>query len=226
MGDGETIRFWEDASVGDLGPLKLLAYADIPEPDLHRKLHDFADAEGSWDWHRFTHLLPPDTLALIALSTPPRRQGPCDSCHWTLTANGSFSVASAYNALRDEVWGEKPKHWQWIWKWPGLQQIRVFLWLTLHGRLLTNSERQRRGMASDATCGRCQAPIEDLDHIFRHCPFAQACGAQIIPSHHLPAFYLTPFDEWLLGNLDPQGHGTSWRTFFGTMLMETLEQQK
>ena len=67
------------------------------------RLSDFVDGEGNWDWHRISHLLPPDTLELIALSTPPIRHGPCDSCHWTLTANGSFSVASAYSALRDEV---------------------------------------------------------------------------------------------------------------------------
>ncbi|KAJ9183617.1 hypothetical protein P3X46_007442 [Hevea brasiliensis] len=45
--------------------------------------------------------------------------------------------------------------WNSAWHWKGPQRIRVFLWLALRHRLLTNEERQRRHLANSANCDRC-----------------------------------------------------------------------
>ncbi|CAN1191879.1 Putative ribonuclease H protein At1g65750 [Linum perenne] len=42
----------------------------------------------------------------------------------------------------------------------------------MQDKLLTNSQRVRRRIASDARCCYCHAGIEDVTHILRDCPFA------------------------------------------------------
>lgn len=37
----KNVRFWEDCWLGDIGPLKLLAFAPIDEYDLHRCVRDY-----------------------------------------------------------------------------------------------------------------------------------------------------------------------------------------
>lgn len=54
--------------------------------------------------------------------------------------------------------------WKLIWKWDGPQRIRSFLWLTHKGRLLTNSQRHRRHLASSPTCSLCNTQAETILH--------------------------------------------------------------
>ncbi|CAN1162578.1 Putative ribonuclease H protein At1g65750 [Linum perenne] len=62
--------------------------------------------------------------------------------------------------------------WKTIWNWVGPSRIKHFLWISGHGRLLTNSERVRRHIASDSSCDRCGNPNESATHILRDCDFA------------------------------------------------------
>ena len=45
----------------------------------------------------------------------------------------------------------------------------MFVWLLLHGKILTNMERTRRGITAKAYCKCCLGEEEDLNHIFRSC---------------------------------------------------------
>lgn len=109
------------------------------------------------------------------------------------------------------------RHWDWFWRWPGIQRIRVFLWLTHKERLLTNAERLRRGMSSSSACSICNAGDENLDHILRHCNTAKRCWEQILPPNKRMQFYSQPFQDWLLWNLNPRCMGMHWRLYFGTL---------
>ncbi|CAN1139785.1 Putative ribonuclease H protein At1g65750 [Linum perenne] len=62
--------------------------------------------------------------------------------------------------------------WNSIWQWKGPNRVRLFLWLAIQDKLLTNSQRQRRHLSSDATCSTCQDPNEDVSHVIRDCKFA------------------------------------------------------
>ena len=45
----------------------------------------------------------------------------------------------------------------------------MFVWLLLHGKILTSLERTRRGITVDPYCKCCPREDEDLNHIFRSC---------------------------------------------------------
>lgn len=60
--------------------------------------------------------------------------------------------------------------------------MKHFLWLILKQRLLTNSERVRRGIEQDASCQLYGHSMEDALHILRDCAFAKEIWHQIIPT--------------------------------------------
>lgn len=218
IGDGATIRFWSDPWLRDTGPLKLLSFADIPADELNRPLKDFMDNNGDWNWSLFRHLLPTNLLSQIALSQSSTTVDEPDTCTWSLNTNGAFSVSSAYQAKLEDAWNDHDVIWEWIWKWPGIQRVRSFLWLAVKAKLLTNAERCKRGMATTASCVLCNSEVEDLDHILRKCPTAQLCWKKILPPNRHVEFFDKPFKSWLLWNLNPQCMGVQWRLFFGTLI--------
>ncbi|CAN1308034.1 Putative ribonuclease H protein At1g65750 [Linum perenne] len=75
-------------------------------------------------------------------------------------------MITAQNAPRTGI------NWDKVWKWEGPYRIKSFLWLAVHGRLLTNSERVRRHLATSAACPRCGAASESVAHALRDCPLA------------------------------------------------------
>ncbi|KAL4386567.1 hypothetical protein GQ457_09G022170 [Hibiscus cannabinus] len=77
--------------------------------------------------------------------------------------------------------------WSKVWNLKVSQRIRVFAWLVLHGRLLTNVERVRRHCAASELCEVCHGGPENIEHI--------------IPSKSQAVFYTIPIHEWLTGNM-------------------------
>ena len=58
-----------------------------------------------------------------------------------------------------------------IWRWKGMERIKVFLWQVASGSLLTNHARWSRHMAADPSCTRCNAGLhETIMHALRDCP--------------------------------------------------------
>lgn len=46
VGDGSSIKFWQDHWVGDLGPLKNLSLSEIPSVELARPIKNYVDNNG------------------------------------------------------------------------------------------------------------------------------------------------------------------------------------
>lgn len=82
-------------------------------------------------------------------------------------------MKSAFYALKEESWHPKKLKWSKIWKFPGPHRVKHFLWLILKQKLLTNSERVRKGIKHDASCHSCGHSMEDAMHILRDCPFVK-----------------------------------------------------
>ncbi|KAK3228830.1 hypothetical protein Dsin_000711 [Dipteronia sinensis] len=51
-------------------------------------------------------------------------------------------------------------------------RVQHFLWILLHGKILTNHQRVIRGMAMNASCPRCESSIEDIEHSLRGCIYS------------------------------------------------------
>ncbi|MBA0628908.1 hypothetical protein Godav_023538, partial [Gossypium davidsonii] len=75
--------------------------------------------------------------------------------------------------LKEGDWNLKDEKWKSVWKLPGPQRVRFFIWTALQERLLSNVERVRRGLAVDPSCTICGFHLEDILHILRDCAVAK-----------------------------------------------------
>ena len=83
-------------------------------------------------------------LFRIASIKPPSLTDGEDQIYWGCSKLGIFTVKSAFSFLDGQRWDSEDKKWDSIWKWKGLERIKLFLWLAMHDKLLTNAERVRR----------------------------------------------------------------------------------
>ncbi|CAN1165306.1 hypothetical protein LINPERHAP2_LOCUS26073 [Linum perenne] len=84
----------------------------------------------------------PEDIALQVIGmTPPRNNIGHDSFTWGLEPNGKFTVSSAYQLLNELSPDLRDPIWNGIWRLPGPNRIKHFLWMATHKRLLTNEER-------------------------------------------------------------------------------------
>ncbi|CAN1146454.1 Putative ribonuclease H protein At1g65750 [Linum perenne] len=104
--------------------------------------------------------------------TPPNPDSGEEVWVWGGEGNGKFLIKSAYKILISQPNALSSDMWLPVWRWRGPNRIRHFLWLVIQDKLLNNSERVRRHMASLATCEYCRHPSETVLHVLRDCPFA------------------------------------------------------
>lgn len=107
-------------------------------------------------------------------------------------------VKSAYNASYSSL-----PSWQWrcIWKSKLPPRLKSFMWLLLHGRLLTNVNWMHKHMTNDPTCSLCNRGIEDLDHTFRNCCYARQVWNHFALPLQLHKSFSLDFDNWLRINI-------------------------
>ncbi|CAN1824667.1 Putative ribonuclease H protein At1g65750 [Linum perenne] len=128
--------------------------------------------------------------------TAPRSSCGADVWIWGAEKDGRFSIRSVYNLVISHSVEEFDNLWKLIWKWRGPSRIGAFLWLAGHGRLLTNAERVRRHMASDASCSRCVHGSESLSHTLWDCAFASEVRSLLGFDNHNPNWSVD-FPVWL-----------------------------
>lgn len=95
------------------------------------------------------------------------------------------------------------KCWKSIWRWPGPQRIRTFLWLVDHKAILTNQERSRRHISAPDTCPICKREVESLLHVFRDCDHVRSLWINLSPSLSAGTifFSISNVREWLVDNI-------------------------
>lgn len=82
---------------------------------------------------------------------------------WKWTKSGEFIVKLAYDSLNSMMSYCDPM-WRKIWKLKVPKRCKVFSWLVLHKRLLTNASRYKRGLCNHARCAVCGAEEDDHSH--------------------------------------------------------------
>ncbi|KAL6272731.1 hypothetical protein ACE6H2_023423 [Prunus campanulata] len=180
VGSGDNVRFWTDNWLS-CGPLQQHALFDLTE----------------------------DMLQLnIILSTHAGFPGSgVDKNIWRLTPNGDFSVKSAYNTF---CLDDPTSKWAWdfIWQLHLPPKTKTFLWLFGHKKLLTNVQRQKKGLTQILNCPRCAAPMETIEHLFKDCPISIATWNGIgIDVENLGSL---DFDDWIMLNLKNKRKGIFW----------------
>lgn len=105
------------------------------------KVYIFND---SWDTVTLNSLLPFAVVNSIVGIFPPHRSSGLDSSVCNLMRLGKFSLSSLLSFFKGLDSSLAVQHqgfnWRLIWQFNGSPQIKTFMWLAAHGKLLTNSQ--------------------------------------------------------------------------------------
>ena len=106
LGNGNSIRFWEDRWLPGQIKLAEVVINNLPEEYLEVKVADVITEDGEWNLDHFVPYLTPDIVCTILYQR--LHVDVEDSPSWRYTASGDFSTRSAYmsqvenNSRRDE----------------------------------------------------------------------------------------------------------------------------
>ncbi|KAL8151867.1 hypothetical protein V2J09_021675 [Rumex salicifolius] len=200
VGDGSKIRFWLDHWL-DGGPLINQVVSMPPVDMLGTRVCDFWEPDGGWAWGQFSNFLP--ASCLMRLCAVVVRHGPnvADMISWAYSRDGEYSTKSAYLSLKQPPFMETElcDIFRRIWRLRVSERIRMFLWMGVHGKLMTNAERFRRHFASSPACSICGRGDETLLHIFRDCGKARDVWRALVDNRIMSDYHF--FDksakEWL-----------------------------
>ncbi|KAJ1698769.1 hypothetical protein LUZ63_007281 [Rhynchospora breviuscula] len=120
------------------------------------------------------------------------------SSTWRWTNHGFFSSNSAYKVLADTgVWCPYQAR---LWKIKAPPKVKVFLWLLLQDRLLTQDNLVVRGWPAIQSYTTCHLEVmETVVHLFIQCPFARSIW-DLIQVHYnfsVLSFSSSIVDFWL-----------------------------
>lgn len=159
----------------------------------------FSDC-GGWNVSKLRSCLSAEAWNLIVNKyIPLRNRGDC--VLWRHANDGKFSVRSAYGAISGNMFLSEERIWKVIWKWPGMQRIRYFLWLLGKNKLFTNSQRVQRNCGRSASCSRCGAAVESSLHAVRDCGAVKAIWKKLVHPSFWEEFFSLDLKSWLLCNL-------------------------
>ncbi|KAL4375980.1 hypothetical protein GQ457_02G042970 [Hibiscus cannabinus] len=131
------------------------------------------DQTGCWDWSCLTQLLSTALLLRIACILPPHAALGSNRPRWRWDDTDNFRIALAYLALSGSDLNNGSRIWRHIWRVQVRHRVRVFLWMAMHERLLTNVEICRRHLDVD------NQYKEDLTHVLRDCVCAREVWSQL-----------------------------------------------
>lgn len=218
---GQRTRFWHDNWIPGVGVLADMAGIVTPEGESEFPIAHYA-LNGGWNWLVLQWLLPGDVCDKIAglkSPSPVRDDFPC----WNLTSNGFFSLKSAFELLQDPSHAQVAANpiFDMVWKWAGPNRIKALLWKISHDRLMTNTERKKRGMTSDDLCPRCHRCPETIMHLLRDCDEIRDLWYGVVDPDLCSKFFSIGLHPWLEWNLSHSLIGRDqgdWRIFFGVLV--------
>ncbi|KAI8533199.1 hypothetical protein RHMOL_Rhmol11G0278700 [Rhododendron molle] len=196
VGDGKDISFWHDWWCGN----SILADSHVNITSDHLKVVDFITSSKDWNCTLLNQVINANSLSDITNVLIPRRAIIKDTPCWTLSSKGNFSVKSAYVAISDNP--PLSTSWKWIWTLKIPAKLKGFLWICMHGKLLTNHHRMIRGLVDNDICPCCNNAREDLKHLFFECT-TRANVWNHLPSVQVPQTNnLEEWRNWLHTNIN------------------------
>ncbi|MBA0776607.1 hypothetical protein Gotri_011576 [Gossypium trilobum] len=136
-------------------------------------LQDMITEEGSWNLELFHVRLPNEVLNQFVIIPPSHPYVGANRVTWMGTSIGSFIIKSAYKMIKGSSWNSKDEIWNITWKYQRPPRVRIFIWLDLKHRLLTQVERRKRGITNDDHYTIYGVVSEDVIHAIRDCSAAK-----------------------------------------------------
>lgn len=171
IGDGGSIRFWTDRWLLER-PLADIVTDVLPENHAVLLARDVWNNATGWRFENISQYVEESVCLELRAVVIDCFSGVKDRMSWKASANGEFTVKSAYRiATRDE----KPKpdmslFYRCVWRFRVPERVRMFLWLVSHQIIMTNVERKRRHLCDSDVCSVCKGDFETTLHILCDCP--------------------------------------------------------
>ncbi|EOY19200.1 Retrotransposon, unclassified-like protein [Theobroma cacao] len=162
IGKGD-IFFWHDAWMGD-EPL-VNSFPSFSQSMM--KVNYFFN-DDAWDVDKLKTFIP-NAIVEEILKIPISREKE-DIAYWALTANGDFSIKSAWELLRQRK--QVNLVGQLIWHKSIPLTVSFFLWRTLHNWLPVEVRMKAKGIQLASKCLCCKSE-ESLLHVLWESPVAQ-----------------------------------------------------
>ncbi|KAJ8423706.1 hypothetical protein Cgig2_029231 [Carnegiea gigantea] len=129
VGDGRGTRFWL-GRWAEPSPLLIFLTKYVPEAELEKRVCEYWSHREGWLWDKFVEYLPQAILQRMA------------SFELMEEGDGHFSLKSAINIVKQEPeLGEET--WRRVWRVKATQRVKVFVWMALHDKVMTNTTRMR-----------------------------------------------------------------------------------
>jgi hypothetical protein len=101
-------------------------------------------------------------------------------------ASGVISIKNIYMALLQQLnFGTDLLWLHRLWKWPIPLKIKLFIWLSAKGKVLTWEMLRKRGWEGPGICNFCNCSTEDIHHILIHCNFTSIVWQRLITHYSL-----------------------------------------
>ena len=103
---------------------------------------------------------------------------------WRWTGTGKFSCPTAYTTMHDR--GLRSPTQRRLWKIKVPMKVRIFIWLMLEDKILTQEVLGVRGCIVQPGCHLCDSSVmESRDHLMWECPFARRFWRGLGAHHNL-----------------------------------------
>ncbi|KAL2250199.1 UNVERIFIED_CONTAM: hypothetical protein Sindi_2493600, partial [Sesamum indicum] len=155
LGQG-AVSFWHDNWLGE----KPLAQLVRGAPDTMEPVCYYWH-EGEWNVPKIFRIVPPQIAHIICRI--PIAAGQRDKIVWTATSNGTFSIASAWEAIR--VASPRRQLFTDIWHRSLRPTVSVFLWRLFQDWIPVDERMKRKGFSFVSKCQCCEAE-ESISHLF------------------------------------------------------------
>ncbi|KAL0451733.1 UNVERIFIED_CONTAM: Retrovirus-related Pol polyprotein from type-1 retrotransposable element R2 [Sesamum latifolium] len=178
VGNGNTIRVWDDPWL--LRPFLFRAISPHGPELAHLKVCDLIDADTK-DWNNdLIRIIFWQEDANLILDLSLSFQNGDDFFGWHHTANGKFSVRSAYHVAVSLNNMKQPcssirssSFWKLIWNCKIPHKVQVFCWRLAHNALPTGVNLSNRMREEEFVCPLCYDHHEDTEPAFLRCTFVR-----------------------------------------------------
>jgi hypothetical protein len=109
-----------------------------------------------------------------------------DVIYWKWTADGKYTIASAYEIQFQGSYGQFLA--TDIWQAMSEPKCKFFIWLTMHDRILTASNMEKRNWLCNHYCALCLCIHKTTCHLLTHCNFTEATWNLVAGNFHLPDY--------------------------------------
>ncbi|KAF7833287.1 putative ribonuclease H protein At1g65750 family [Senna tora] len=213
---GSRVNFWKDRWIPTFPPLIEDMCAQPELRNLDEKVYEYV-RKGIWEIDKVIFWFDEDVVRKIAAIPAPRLGIGSDKVVWGLNANGKFSVSLAFRLGKENVNDDNASFWRKIWKWPGPQKFKSFLWLLSKERVFTNLMRFERRMAEDLFCPSCRVHSVSALHAVRDCEEVKPLWLMLIKPGCWQEFFNCNMRKWIEMNLSRdfgRDESGSWRITF------------